>query len=73
MLLRIEDVATMRVEAAALTELALGESRKDTAFRLAAVSVAVLSETDKSGTRAGVLADRLRAMADQLDAMVVTP
>jgi hypothetical protein len=62
----------MRVEACALTEMALGESRQDTAFRLAAVSVAVLSETDKGGSRASILADRLRHMADQLDAMAVT-
>ena len=32
----------------------------------------VLSEMDKGGSRARILADRLRHMADQLDAMVVT-
>ena len=71
MLLRTEDVATLRVEACALCEMALGETRQDTAFRLTAVSVALLSEIDRSGTRAGILADRLRHLADQLDGMVV--
>jgi len=51
--------------------MALGETRQDTAFRLTAVSVALLSEIDRSGTRAGILADRLRHLADQLDGMVV--
>ena len=32
----------------------------------------VLSEMDKGGSRAGIPADRVRHMADQLDAMVVT-
>ena len=35
-------------------------------------SETVLSETDKGGSRASIPADRLRHMANQLDAMVVT-
>jgi hypothetical protein len=33
-------------------------------------SETVLSETDKGGSRAGILADRLRHIADQLNALV---
>ena len=46
--------------------------RRPVLFVRPGTSETVLSETDKGGSRAGILADRLRHMADQLDAMVVT-
>ena len=49
-----------------------GGERRPVLFVRPGTSETVLSETDKGGSRAGILADRLRHMADQLDAMVVT-
>jgi hypothetical protein len=64
------DPPMARIEAAWLTELALGEDRRDTAFRLIVASLNVL--TDDRGTAAADLAEQLRDMADDLDAMVTS-
>jgi hypothetical protein len=47
-------------------------NRRPVLFVRPGTSEKVLSETGKGGSRAGILADRLRHMADQLDAMVVS-
>ena len=68
MLLRTEEPAAARIEACALTELALGEDRRDTAFKLICTSLALLSDIDNGGgTPARTLAARLRGLAQELE------
>ena len=68
---RTSDPATWRIEAVALTELALGEDRRDTAFRLVVVSLNVLTEWESNGTSARDLAQRLRDLAARIDPVAV--
>ena len=62
-----DDPAVRRLEAAALTELALGEAREATAFKLICLGLGVLSEVDHHGTPARKLAARLRTLAHHLE------
>ena len=68
MLVRTEtpDPAMARIQACWLTELALGEDRHDTAFRLVCASLSVLTDEESGGTRATILAERLRDLAEKL-------
>jgi len=61
------DPALARLEASVLVEHALGEDRRATAFRLVSLALGVLSEVDRHGTPARVLATRLHALADDLE------
>ena len=66
------DPATERIQACWLTELGLGEDRTETAMRFICASLNVLTEQESQGKLAVIVAERLRHMADRLDAMVVS-
>ena len=57
-----------RIEAAVLTELAMGEPRQEIAFRLVCVMLGIISEVDHDGAPVQRVADRLRSIARQLEA-----
>lgn len=69
MLIEATDRSLQRIETSVEAELALGEDRAMVAFRLVTVAVCVLAELDRTGAGSRVVADRLRRLADDLDAM----
>jgi hypothetical protein len=61
------DPGLARLEAAALTELALGEDRDDVAFNLICTALGVLAEVDRDGAPVARVARQWRRLAERIE------